>query len=101
MPPSCAGDEVALSNTIIVDDESVYWIESLGYAGGLGAERQLFDDVYFVSGSVTIKAPVPMTFSCNMTVVRDGDSLTFIDTMRLDEAGLLRASDLFEVHKMG
>ena len=49
---------------------------------------QLFDDVFFVTGSVRMSTPVPMSFSRNMTVVREGHDLTLINSVRLDESGL-------------
>lgn len=57
-------------------------------AGEHGQVRRLFDDVFFVSGAITMRAPVKMAFSRNMTVIKDGETLTLVNTMRLDEAGL-------------
>jgi hypothetical protein len=51
-----------------------------------GELRELFDDVFFVSGGVRMNAM--LSFSRNMTVLRHGESLTLINTMRLDDAGL-------------
>lgn len=53
-----------------------------------GELQQLFDDIYSVSGTVRMAGPVPMAFSRNMTVVRQGQSLVLINTLRMNEAGL-------------
>jgi hypothetical protein len=53
-----------------------------------GELREIFDGVYFVSGAARIGPPMPMTLSRNMTVVRSGESLALINSMRLDEDGL-------------
>ena len=49
-----------------------------------GEIRELFPDVFFVTGTMTI-AGKPMSFSRNMTIVRDNGSLTLINSVRLDE----------------
>ena len=51
-----------------------------------GELRELFDGVWFVTGRVRMFGP--LTFSRNMTVVRDGDALTLIGSMRLSDDGL-------------
>lgn len=53
-----------------------------------GELRELFDDIFFVTGSVRAPGPLPVVFSRNMVVVREGDSLTLINSLRLDDAGL-------------
>lgn len=63
-------------------------------AGAHGELRALFDDVFFVSGTVKM---APVAFSRNMTVVRDGESLTLINTMRLNERGLAALDALGKV----
>lgn len=62
-----------------------------------GAIQQLFDDVYFVSGSITMPLAVPMRFSRNMTIVRRGESLCLINSMRLTDAGLAELDALGKV----
>jgi hypothetical protein len=61
-----------------------------------GAIRELFDDVFFVSGGIRMSPP-PMSFSRNMTIVRDGEALTLINTMRLSDAGLAELDALGKV----
>lgn len=52
-----------------------------------GTLRELFDDVFFVTGQTRpVFGGRQLSFSRNMTVIRDGGSLTFLNTMRLDEA---------------
>jgi hypothetical protein len=54
-----------------------------------GKLEEVFPDVFFVTGSMkTVLMGGDWHFSRNMTVVRDGDVLTLINTVRLDEAGL-------------
>jgi hypothetical protein len=55
-----------------------------------GTLHELFPDVFFVTGSMRMNGPVPIRFSRNMTVVRDGERLTLVNTVRLDAAGLAK-----------
>jgi hypothetical protein len=60
-----------------------------------GPLAEIFPDVFFVTGMMkTVLMDVPWQFSRNMTVVRDGDALTLINSIRLDEAGLTRLEAL-------
>jgi len=52
-----------------------------------GELRELFPDVFFVTGTMTV-AGKPLSFSRNMTIVREHGSLTLINSVRLDERGL-------------
>jgi len=54
-----------------------------------GELREVFPDVFVVTGSIVVRG---MRISRNMTVVRQGEGLVLINTVRLDEAGL-RALD--------
>ena len=60
-----------------------------------GELKEIFPDVFFVTGSVRMARPV--TFSRNMTVVREGESLTLINSVRLNEAGLAALDALGKV----
>jgi hypothetical protein len=51
--------------------------------------------VYFVSG--TVKMAGPIRFSRNMTVVRQGDRLVIVNSVRLDDAGLAALDKLGKV----
>jgi hypothetical protein len=54
-----------------------------------GGLEQIFPDIFFVTGAMkTVLMNSPFQFSRNMTVVRDGNALTLINSIRLDDAGL-------------
>ena len=59
-----------------------------------GDLEEVFDDVFFVTGTSKPEfGGVTWQFSRNMTVVREGASLSLINTVRLDEAGLAALED--------
>src|SRR4051812_4807672 len=62
-----------------------------------GRLHELFPDVFFVTGSLQMKSPLPIRFSRNMTVVRDGEHLTLVNSVRLDAAGLEKLDSLGRV----
>lgn len=62
-----------------------------------GALEEIFPDVFFVTGTVGMPGPIPVRFSRNMTVIRQGRALTLVGTVRLDEAGLAALDALGEV----
>jgi len=63
-----------------------------------GEIREIFDDVFFVTGTVKPTFnDTPFQFSRNMTVVREGGELTLINTVRLDDAGLAALEALGKV----
>jgi hypothetical protein len=54
-----------------------------------GQLKEVFPDVFFVTGLMeTVLMDVPWKFSRNMTVVREGDALTLINAIRLEESAL-------------
>src|SRR5215212_2095891 len=57
-----------------------------------GELREIFPDVFFVTGSIAMPGPVPVRFSRNMVVVRQGARLVLVNSMRLTDGGL-RALD--------
>lgn len=60
-----------------------------------GALQEVFPDVFFVTGTnKTQHAGIEFQTSRNMVVVRSGDTLTLLNTVRLDEAGLRRLESL-------
>jgi len=61
-----------------------------------GDIEQLFDDIWFVTGSIGFKRP-PMRFSRNMTIFGHGGELTLINTLRLDDRRLEALEALGEV----
>jgi hypothetical protein len=63
-----------------------------------GQIDEVFPDIFFVTG--TMKAEFfgsPWQFGRNMTVVREGDELTLINCVRLDDAGLSKLDALGKV----
>ncbi|WP_419908104.1 hypothetical protein [Hoeflea sp.] len=58
---------------------------------------ELFPGIHFVTGSVTLGGPLPVRFSRNMTVVRQDDDLTIINSVRLSEPGLKALESLGKV----
>jgi len=54
-----------------------------------GEIEEIFTDVFFVSGAMeTVLMDLDWQFSRNMTIVRDGERLVLINTVRLDDATL-------------
>jgi hypothetical protein len=62
-----------------------------------GPLKEVFDDVFFVTGTVRMPGPIPITFSRNMVVLRNEGALTLVHSMRLDEAGLRALEKLGDV----
>lgn len=62
-----------------------------------GEIEKVFDDIYFVTGTASMPGPLPVRFSRNMTIVRQGRSLTLINSLRLDREGLDRLDGLGKV----
>jgi hypothetical protein len=61
-----------------------------------GELREVFPTVFFVTGTVKLPGP-PIRFSRNMTVVREGERLVLVNSVRLDEAGLAALDRLGKV----
>lgn len=63
-----------------------------------GDIREIFDGVYFVTGTLALGGPVPMRFSRNMTIFRErGDRLVLVNTVRLGDRGLAALDALGKV----
>jgi hypothetical protein len=63
-----------------------------------GQLEEVFPDVFFVTGMMkTVLMDVPWQFSRAMTVVREGNVLTLINALRLDDAGLAQLDRLGRV----
>lgn len=60
-----------------------------------GELREVLPDLFFVTGTMKISGPI--RFSRNMTVVRRGDRLVLVNTVRLDDAGLAALDKLGKV----
>jgi hypothetical protein len=62
-----------------------------------GELQEVLPDLFFVTGTIGMPGPVPMRFSRNMTVVREGDRLILVNSLRLDDAGLSKLEQLGRV----
>jgi hypothetical protein len=63
-----------------------------------GNLEEVFPDVFFVSGAMeTVLQEMDWKFSRNMTVVRDGERLIIVNSVRLDQAGLAELDRLGRV----
>ena len=62
-----------------------------------GALSEVLPGIYFVTGTVKMPGPLPVRFSRNMTVVREGERLVLINSLRLDDAGLAALDALGKV----
>ena len=60
--------------------------------------QKIFDNIYYVIGtSITHHEGHVIQHSSNMTIVRHGDELTLINTIRLDDKGLQQLDALGDV----
>lgn len=59
-----------------------------------GELSEILPDIFLVTGSMKIG---PMRFSRNMTVVREGERLVIVNSVRLDEDGLVALDKLGKV----
>src|SRR5262245_9234462 len=63
-----------------------------------GRLQEIFPDIFLVTGAMkTMLGDAPFQFSRNMIVVRDGNAVTLINTIRLDDAGLAELDALGRV----
>jgi hypothetical protein len=62
-----------------------------------GEIREVFPGVFFVTGTVAMPAPLPVRFSRNMTVVREGERLVLVNSVRLTDEGLAKLDQLGKV----
>lgn len=63
-----------------------------------GSIKEIFNDVFFVSGAMeTVLMDMDWKFSRNMTIVRDGNRLILINSVRLSEQALAELDLLGEV----
>ncbi|MFO0618858.1 MAG: hypothetical protein U0414_40090 [Polyangiaceae bacterium] len=53
-----------------------------------GPIQEVLPGIHFVTGTLPLPGPLPVRASRNMTIVREGDRLVLVNTVRLDEAGL-------------
>ncbi len=62
-----------------------------------GELQELLPDVFFVTGTLAMPGPIPVRFSRNMTIVREGDRLVIINSVRLNDEGLAKLDTLGKV----
>ncbi len=62
-----------------------------------GPLQEVFDEVFFVTGTIKMKSQGTFQFSRNMTVIRESDALTLINTVRLNDEGLAALETLGNV----
>lgn len=63
-----------------------------------GAIEEVFSDVFFVSGAMeTVLMDLDWKFSRNMTVIRDGERLVLVNSIRLSDEGLAQLESLGKV----
>jgi hypothetical protein len=62
-----------------------------------GELREVLPGIHFVTGTVPLPGPMPVRFSRNMTIIREGDRLVIVNSMRLDDAGLAALDKLGKV----
>src|SRR5436190_19725277 len=58
---------------------------------------EVLPDLFFVQGTMKMPGPLPVRFSRNMTVVRQGGNLVLVNTVRLTDAGLAALDKLGKV----
>jgi hypothetical protein len=62
-----------------------------------GEIREVLPNVFFVTGTMSMAGPIPIRFSRNMTIVREGERLIIVNSVRFDEAGLKQLDKLGKV----
>ena len=63
-----------------------------------GSIQEVFPDVFFISGAMeTVLQDIDWRFSRNMTVVRDGERLIIVNSVRLSDEGLAALEKLGQV----
>lgn len=65
-----------------------------------GKIQEILPDIFFVKGQIRIDSEPVSEFSRNMVIIRDGDELTLINSVRLDEAGLKQLDSLGSVRHL-
>lgn len=63
-----------------------------------GELKEVFPNIYFVMGTnVTTHEGIALQHSCNMVIVKNGNELSLINTVRLNDQGLAALDDLGQV----
>lgn len=62
-----------------------------------GELTQVFPELWTVRGTIGLPGPLPMRFSRNMLVVREGERLVLVNTLRMSDEGLKQLDALGKV----
>jgi hypothetical protein len=62
-----------------------------------GEIEEVFPNVFFVTGTIGMPGSMPVRFSRNMTIVRQGERLVLINSVRLNDEGLRQLDKLGKV----
>jgi hypothetical protein len=62
-----------------------------------GEIREVLPGVHFVTGTVGMPGPLPIRFSRNMTILKEGERLVLVNSIRLDDAGLAALDEIGKV----
>lgn len=62
-----------------------------------GELREVLSGIYIVTGTVAMPGPLPVRFSRNMTIVREGARLVLVNSVRLDDRGIAALDSLGKV----
>lgn len=62
-----------------------------------GSLREVLPGIFFVTGTMRMPGFLPVAFSRNMTVIKEGERLVIVNSVRLDEAGLKQLDALGRV----
>lgn len=62
-----------------------------------GEIHEVLPDLFFVTGTIGMPGRLPVRFSRNMTIVREGERLVLVNSVRLDDAGLAALERLGKV----
>jgi hypothetical protein len=62
-----------------------------------GEIREVLPGMHLVSGTVGMPGPLPIRFSRNMTILKEGERLVLVNTVRLDAEGLAALDKLGKV----
>lgn len=65
-----------------------------------GEVQEILPEVFLLKGQIRVEFDHISEFSRNMIVIRDGDDLTLVNTVRLDEAGLAQLDSLGTVRHL-
>ena len=62
-----------------------------------GPLNEVLPGIFFVKGTLRMSGFLPVAFSRNMTVIKEGERLVIVNSVRLDDAGLAQLDALGRV----